>query len=220
MRIALLHPYSWPEVRRGAERYAHDLAWWLATQGHDVDYVTGAAGRAVEIVDGVRFVRLRHRQLRRLAGRGVTPLDSFGVTVLPWLLRHRYDVVHAMVPAAAVAGGIARQRVVFTAIGHPAPLADPGRRKDRALARLAMRSSAVVTVLSQSAADATQRLFGARPLVVPPGVRGDVFTAELQPRSGPPQVLFTADASDPRKRVSVLLAAMPRVLDAVPDARL
>ncbi|HWB68043.1 MAG TPA: glycosyltransferase, partial [Mycobacteriales bacterium] len=47
-----------------------------------------------------------------------------------------------------------------------------------------------------------------------------VFTAELQPRSGPPQVLFTADASDPRKRVSVLLAAMPRVLDAVPDARL
>jgi phosphatidylinositol alpha-mannosyltransferase len=219
MRVALLHPFSWPEVRRGGERYAHDLARWLAQQGHDVDYVTGGTGSSIEIVDGFRRVRLPRRRHPRLEARGVTALDSFGVTVAPWLARHRYDVVHAMVPAAAVMAAVLRQRVVYTAIGHPGPLAEPGRGKDRWLIRRAMRSATVTTVLSASAADATLTLTGTQPLVVPPGVRLDVFTADRRPRQGPPALLFAA-AHDPRKRLDLLLAAMPAVLDELPDARL
>ena len=37
MRVALIHPFSWPDIRRGGERYLHDLAWYLTGQGHEVD---------------------------------------------------------------------------------------------------------------------------------------------------------------------------------------
>src|SRR5580698_4650570 len=100
VRVAIVHPFSWPDVRRGGERYAHDLAWWLASQGHDVDYVTGAGANSIEMVDGARIVRLHHRHGDRLTGLGISKLDSFGVTALPWLRRNRYDVVHSFVPGA------------------------------------------------------------------------------------------------------------------------
>jgi hypothetical protein len=40
VRIALLHPTYWPEVRRGSERLAHDLATALANRGHEVTLLT------------------------------------------------------------------------------------------------------------------------------------------------------------------------------------
>jgi phosphatidylinositol alpha-mannosyltransferase len=230
MRIALLHPFSWPEVRRGAERYAHDLAWWLAGAGHDVDYVTGATPRGGSQVvtlnpraagsGEARLVRVAHRHPRRLDARGVTKLDTFGLAALPWLARHRYDVVHALVPAAAIAARLTRHRVVYTAIGHPIGLAEPGRHKDRWLFRRAVSSAHVTTALSASAADATQDLAGHHLRVLPPGIRLDIFTPSTAPRLGPPRLLFPADASDPRKRLGVLIEAMPAVLGALPETRL
>jgi phosphatidylinositol alpha-mannosyltransferase len=220
MRLALLHPYSWPEIRRGGERYAHDLAWWLARQGHEVDYITAAEAPAVESADGFRMVRLGRRDRPRLERRGFTPLDTFGLTVTPWITRHRYDVVHAMVPAAAIAATTVRQRVVYTAIGNAAPLLQPGRRKDRAIFRAAVRSARVTTALSASAATAAESVTGTRPRVVHPGLRLDVFTPDLRPRTGAPSLLFAAAVNDPRKRLGLLLDAMPAVLDVLPDTRL
>ena len=162
MRIALLHPFSWPEVRRGGERYAHDLSWWLSREGHDVDYVTGGRVPSIQFIDGARLVRLRHPHPARLDARQITRLDSFGLAALPWLISHRYDVVHARVPSAAIAAVAARQRVVYTAIGHPATLVNSNRAKDKWLFRRAVRSAAVATALSASAADAATPLTGVR----------------------------------------------------------
>jgi phosphatidylinositol alpha-mannosyltransferase len=218
VRIAILHPFTWADVRRGAERYAHDLSWWLAAQGHDVDYVAGGPQRSELSQDGVRIVRLHHRHGDRLTGWGWSKPDTFGATVLPWLARNRYDVVHAMVPSAAIAARLARQRTVFTAIGHPVDAAAEGRA--RRLLVLAARAAHVATVLSRSAASGFADITGRTPLVVSPGVRTDVFTAELAARTGAPRLLFAAPAAAPRKRLADLLAAMPAVLDALPDARL
>jgi phosphatidylinositol alpha-mannosyltransferase len=163
---------------------------------------------------------LRHHHRRRLDERGFGPLDTFGLTVVPWLLRHRYDVVHAMVPAAAITAALVRQRVVYTALGHPAPLIQPHRRKDLRLFRRAVRSARVVTALSESAADAARDLTGTRPLAVPPGVRLEAFNPNLRPRRGVPTLLFAAAVNDHRKRLPVVLDAMPAVLDEIPEARL
>ncbi|HVT66006.1 MAG TPA: glycosyltransferase family 4 protein [Mycobacteriales bacterium] len=217
MRIAIVHPFTWVDVRRGGERYAHDLASWLAAQGHEVDYVTGGPAHSVEEVDGARIVRLHHRHGERLTGWGVDKTETFGATALPWLARNRYDVVHAFVPSAAVAGRVARQRTVFTAIGHPLPGAGP---RERRWLRLADRAAQVSTALSRSAADGFKALTGTTPRVVSPGVRLDVFTPDLTARTGPPRLLFAAQAGAPRKRVEDLVAAMPQVLDALPEARL
>ncbi len=218
MRIAIVHPFSWPEVRRGGERYAHDLSAWLADHGHQTDYVTGGPAHRVRMVDGVRMVQLHHRHGERLTGMGVTKLDSFGAAVLPWLARHRYDVVHAFVPTAAIAARLVRHRVVYTAIGHPMEVGRV-RYRDLRVLRAATRAAHVTTALSQSAADAAAELTGRRPMVVTPGLRTDVFTPELSPRTGPPRLLFAAHAGEPRKRLTTLLAAMPAILADLPDAR-
>ena len=206
VRIALVHPYSWPAVRRGGERYVHDLQRWLTGRGHDVTLVTGGGpGREPGQV--------------RLASREPA-LDTFGASVLPHLLRHRYDVVHAMVPSAALAATAALQPAVYTVLGHPSPTNPPRPAWRRQLLVRAVRAVRAPQALSASAADATQALTGRRPGVLSPGV----FTSDFPPRAaappGPPTLLFNGFASDPRKRLSLLLEALPTVLGQHPELRL
>ncbi|HVW81470.1 MAG TPA: glycosyltransferase family 4 protein [Mycobacteriales bacterium] len=216
MRIAVVHAFTWADVRRGGERYAHDLAWWLASQGHEVEYVAAGPAYSVTYDGAVRMVRLHHRHGERLTGWGFAKSETFGVTALPWLLRHRYDVVVAFAPGPVLAARAAGQRVVFSEIGHPTPQS-AGRA---AMRRRAMLSAHVVTALSRSAAEGIAALCGRMPTVVNPGVRTDVFTPNIAPRTGPPRLLFAAHAGSPYKRLGDLLDAMPRVLEALPDARL
>jgi phosphatidylinositol alpha-mannosyltransferase len=216
-RLALVHPFSWPAVRRGGERYLHDLAWYFAGQGVDVDVVVGGRpGR--EPLDGARLVRLRHP--RGLDVRGLTRLDTFGAPALCWLAAHRYDVVHALTPTAAMAAVLTGQRTVYTALGNPTPQTIGRRRFAPALFRTTVRRAAASLALSESAAASIETITGVRPRVVPPGLRTDAFPVRDEPRTGPPRVLFPAFAADRRKGLDVLLAAFGRVLERHPDARL
>jgi phosphatidylinositol alpha-mannosyltransferase len=204
VRIALAHPYSWPQVRRGGERYLADLAAWLEQAGHDVDVVTGD-GRAL---------------WRRAARRGLSPVDTFGLSAWAPLTRRRYDVVHALVPSAALAARLAGRRTVYTHLGLPTAEHFGRRPQDRRLFEAAVRRSTAVTALSQAAADAVRRLVPVQVSVLPPGVRLELFPAELRPRTGPPVLLFPADASDPRKGLGTLLSALDLLLERRPAARL
>lgn len=216
-RVALIHPFSWPNVHRGAERYLHDLAWYLTGRGIEVDIVTGGTPGVVPTQDG----RLVHRRtLRRFAVNGLTITDTFGASVLEWLARNRYDVVHALTPTAALAGVLTRQRTLYTALGHPSAQSLSHRKHDARLFRTAVRRVDTPLAFSESAADAISTLTGVRPRVAPLGVRIDDFPVRDEPRVGAPRVLFPADADDPRKCLDVLLAAFNRVLDKHPDARL
>lgn len=204
MRIALASPYAWPEVRRGGERYLDDLAQWLRADGHDVDVVTGAG----------------HRIHLRTARRGLTPVDTFGLAAWAPLRRRRYDVVHALVPSAALAARLAGRRTVYTVLGLPAAAGFGRRPLDRRLFTGAVRRSHAVTALSRAASEAVAELTGRRPDVLPPGLRTERFPVDTRPRTGPPRLLFPADASDPRKGLADALAALDLLLDVRPDARL
>jgi phosphatidyl-myo-inositol alpha-mannosyltransferase len=221
-RVALLHPFCWPDVRRGGERYLHDLGWYLSTQGVDVDIVVGGVGRVrgrrFERRDGVRVVRLRHPQ--RLDVRGLTRTDTFGAPAAAWLARHRYEVVHALTPTAALASAATGHRTVYTALGHPTRTSLGRRRWDLAFFTAAVTHASAAAALSTSAATSIAESTGVRPDVLPPGVRVDAFPANPAPRTGPPRVLFAADATDRRKGLDLLLRAFADVLAHRPDARL
>ncbi|TML05366.1 MAG: glycosyltransferase family 4 protein, partial [Actinobacteria bacterium] len=45
MRIALLHPCYWPEVRRGTERVIRELADGLVARGHEPLLITSHPGQ-------------------------------------------------------------------------------------------------------------------------------------------------------------------------------
>ena len=216
MRVALVHPYSWPAVRRGGERYLADVAWWLSSRGYDVDVLTSSDDAAV---GGARVLQFPVRIPERLARQGVTPLDTFGAAVLRHLAGTPYDVVHSLVPSGAVAAAACLRPSVYTVLGHPSSTNPPSRRWSRALLLAGLRSARVTAALSASAAAGVESLTGRRPLVLPPGVRGEEFPV----RTGPPPrdvLLFNGFAADPRKRLHVLLAALPTVLEERPGTRL
>ena len=223
MRVALAHPFVWPEVRRGAERYVDDLAWYLRTRGHSVDLVSGTdGGSSTEIRDsGVVVHRRHHVGMVKLGRLGIDRVQAFALTALPALRSGRYDVVHAMVPAAAVAAAATRTPTVFTFIGHPTQeQLDTLVRTDRMLFRAANRLAQVTTALSVASVTSVEGLFGRRPEVLAPGVRLDRFPPRTEPATGPPRLLFSAAPGDRRKHLDLVLRALPSVLDRHPDARL
>ena len=120
MRVALVHPFVWPEVRRGGERYVEDLAVYLADHGVTVDIVTGSwQGASVEHRDDDVIIRRRRHVLGvRLRRFGVTAVETFAVPAWLALVQHRYDVVHAMTPTAAIAARLARLPTVYTILGE------------------------------------------------------------------------------------------------------
>jgi phosphatidylinositol alpha-mannosyltransferase len=222
LRVALVHPFSWPEVRRGAERYLHDLGWYLSGAGHDVHVITGTDGHtSVTDEAGVTIHRLRHRT--RIPGlkHPLRPADTFGVVAMKALAAKRYDAVHALTPTAAIGARLTGHHVVYTVLGHPTveQFKQRGGLSLQYFVR-AVRAATTVTALSQSAAHATSHLTGRLPEVLAPGVRLDQFQPDLRPRVGPPRILFPADAADARKGVDVTLAAVARLIDRRPNARL
>ena len=73
LQIVLSHTYCWPEVRRGGERYLHEVGAALARAGHSVRILsTGrAAGRTS--VEGVPVTRPAHPFAGTPAVRHRTP---------------------------------------------------------------------------------------------------------------------------------------------------
>ena len=91
MRIALTHPYCWPEVRRGAERFLPGLGASLARRGHEVVHFSSAWEPSEEMVDGVATVKLPRRVEERYAHE-----NDFGRRVFRHLVGGRFDAVHSL----------------------------------------------------------------------------------------------------------------------------
>ena len=220
LHLCLLSPFSWPEVTRGGELYLHDLAWYLAGRGHRVDVLSGT-DRATyrEVFEGASYTRLHHRLPGRLAARGTTKFDTFGAVAWPSLMRHRFDVVHSLSATGALAARLAGQRTIYTPLGFPTEDQFGRRPLDRQMFATGVRAAHVTTALSRGSASQIRALLGREAEVLSPGLRTERFPPNLQPRTGPPLVLFSAFAADRRKGVEYLLRAAPAVLDRYPDAR-
>ena len=222
LHVALVHPFSWPEVRRGGERYLADLMWYLDRAGHRVEIITGTGERPGRSAAGSTMTRkLRHLPPGPLARRGYGEAETFGARALPTLLRNRrYDLVHAFTPTAAIAARLAGHRTLYTVLGHPSrELIEALPRESRLLGR-AVRMASMAAALSSASARATEEAFGRPTEVLPPGVIIDRFPLRAEPRTGPPRILFPAFATNPEKGLGTLVEAFDALLDRVPDARL
>lgn len=220
MRVALVHPYPWPEVRRGAERYLDDLAWYLAGRGHQVTVVTGTHERPCVQTrsEGLSVHYRSHVRFRGAERLRLTEVETFGLAALPVLLRRRADVVHAFTPSGALAGRGAGRPTVYTVLGHPEAGQLPADPLPRRLFLRAVRAATVTACLSRASAAALADATGQPSVVLPPGVRTAAFAPELEARRGAARLLFAASLADPRKRVDIALDALDAVLDREPSS--
>lgn len=222
MRIAVVHPYPWPEVRRGAERYLDDLTRYLTGAGHQVTVVTGTheGSRRQRRDDGATVVLRRHVPVGPAARLGIGEVESFGMRALVPLLAGRFDVVHALTPSAAIAARVAGRPTLYTVLGHPDRSELPTAAAARWLFTRAVHGATRTAVLSWASAAALRGWAAVDPVVLPPGIRLERFPVEDRPRRGPPRILFSASLADPRKRSDLAVDTLAEVLRRHPDARL
>ena len=224
LRVALLSPAFWPEVRRGGERVVAELAEGLLLSGHSVRVLTSHPGRPLTRTErGVPVVRNWRPPDRWLRAR---QLEDY-LTHVPftyWSLRAGDDdLAHAVFATDALAAARWSRRTgrpsIFTFTGIPdrAGLLDRRRRLEIALRAVAGCSAFVV--LSRAAARAAERWLGAEARVIPPGVDLEAF-APGDGRGEAPTIFCPAAIDDPRKGLASLLAAFQSVRREHPDARL
>jgi glycosyltransferase involved in cell wall biosynthesis len=223
MRIALMHPTYWPEVRRGSERLVHDAAVALHRRGHQVSIVTTHPGPTEEsLEDGVHVLRAR-----RPPGLPRTGDQELFVETAPGsglrLIRGEYDLAHAFFPvdawAAVKARGAGGPPVAFSFHGIPVREYLVNRRRRLDLISAAARDADAVSVLSAAAALPYRRYLLREPQVVPGGVFCADYSVDV-PRAERPTLICAASLGDPRKGGRLLLEAFTLARERVPEARL
>ena len=225
MKVAICQPVFWPEVRRGAERLAWELARGLGERGHGARIVTAHAKRPARTSEGgVEVVRgWRPPFDARLERRAFEPfLPAVPATYLA-LRRGADDVAQALQPVAAVAAArwsrATGRPAVFAYMGIPHRAAIANRRLRLAAIAGATRECAATTALSEYARDAFHHWLGIEARVIHPPVDTDTFTPGPA-RSEQPTVVFAGDRAEPRKRFALAVAAWQLVRREYPGARL
>ena len=224
MRVALLHPSYWPEIRRGGERLVHDVARGMASRGHDVTLLTSHRARpTITTEEGVRVVRSYRPPTKPLHSRGFEYHLTNVPTAFARTLAGRYDVAHAFFLAdawaAVQAHAVGGPPVLYSFIGIPTPDWPGSARLRSPMARRAVKGAAAVTVLSEAAAAQFRRVLRRDPVVVPGSVNAADFDLEEVPAEAP-TLVCAASLSDPRKQGPLLLRAFEALRRTRPDARL
>lgn len=219
LRVALTHAFCWPEVRRGGERFLHELAGALARRGNEVTIVAGARKASVAREDGVRVVRIP----RGDPGSVFSAERWFGRLVIPLLAVGRFDVVHSLGARDAAGSLIAgrshrKRRTVYTNLGLPLRESWE-RRPDGAAHQRVVDEIDVYGCLSEYARSRLRAEFGRDGALTPGGVRLDRFRPTVK-RTTEPTLLYSGAIDEPRKNVASLLEAVAILSRSEPRVRL
>jgi len=210
LRIVLTHVYAWPEVRRGGERYLHEVAAGLAAAGHRVGILSTSEKPSRGRVQGVDVTYLRRRSaLRRRYGDQADEV-CFAADAFARLAARRFDVWHALgtadAAASSLAGRIRPGRSVFTDLGITAR-SWRRHRPDNRFYEFVVRHVDDYICLSEAARASVRADYGRDSHVLGGGVDMKAF-APVGARHGTPVLLFPSDVAEPRKNFPLLLEAL------------
>jgi phosphatidylinositol alpha-mannosyltransferase len=222
MRIGLACPYTW-DVPGGVQVHVRDLAQTLIAFGHEVSVITPvdeedalpsyavSAGKAMSVPYNGSVTRI-------LMG----PVSA--ARVRRWVREGDFDVVHAHEPTAPSVSLLAcmmaqgplvatyhtnnpRSRILTALQGALQP------SLEKVWANIAVSEAARRTIVEHLGVDA---------VLVPNGVNVGAF-ADAGPLpelvSPRPTIAFVGRIDEPRKGLAVLLEALPKVAEVIPDVR-
>jgi phosphatidyl-myo-inositol alpha-mannosyltransferase len=226
VKIALLWPDYWPYIRRGTERMVYDIARHLVERGDTVHVLASKPGRgSVSVSERLTIHRLAQRDHPLLRyyttrlGRLVFRFDTHGFSVIPHLLRERYDLIHAFSylygPALHLARAVRGTPTVYHVVMIPPYWP---RALDRRLVELCLALGGPTRVFSRFCGRYVEEHFGVECEVVPPTVDAETFRPVGQKDPSHPKILYTADLVQVPKGPHVLALAFNKIHRACPEA--
>lgn len=215
LRVVLSHVYAWPEVRRGAERYVHELAASLARAGHAVNIIATAPTRhrGEELGVPVRYLK-RTQRLARWYGP-LADQVAFGAQALAVVAASRCDIWHA-VSTADGAGAAYLSRVrpglrsIYTEAGLPARWYR-STRPDHWIFESVVKHIDEFMCLTPAASQMLREDYGRESYPVGGGVDLNRFAGSA-PKHPKPALLFPGSLSEKRKNVGLFLEACDLLL--------
>lgn len=248
MRIAITHPYYWPYVRRGSERYAHDLSQYLADAGHEVDLITSKPGFLPATardgkVEVIYYPQLTHHfwgdalmtlakttraiQRRRLGTLSfkrpeIDEKVTFAYGVFLSTLAKRYDLVYCVFFADCLGVRLhqALSKRPYVLFFAGIPIAEWFTPLNLRLLRLGLHSASRAVVASRIAGRYMETDFGVKPEVMPPGIRMADFAVGPRRDIKNPVVLCVSSPEVPEKNVPLLVRAFDILKRQIPGAKL
>ncbi|MGI8728230.1 MAG: glycosyltransferase, partial [Solirubrobacterales bacterium] len=221
-RIALLHPRYWPEVRRGSERFIHDLGSRLPRRGFEPTLITSHRERRSRTTEaGMTVVRRRRPPEWPLHRLGIWEHALHLPASYRSLRAGEFGLAHALYPTDALAANRWSR-----CSGRPSVLSVMGVPNREVIERSAWRASMWrritagadrVIFLSRYAAEASAWLTSGE--VIEPGVDLELFRLGSE-RSARPRLFAPAAGEDPRKRVALLVEAVAVIRHRYPDLEL
>jgi phosphatidylinositol alpha-mannosyltransferase len=211
-------------MRRGTERFVHDLAAGLLARGHAPRLITSAPGKpARSIEEGLPIVRVPRGPEGRLVRRGFEDYLTHIPFAYAVLRAGDAQLAHAFAPPDAVAAARWSERTgrpaLFSYTGVPDHEGLLHRRRRLDLTLSALRGCRATVALSQYAGREFQRWLGYEARVIYPGADLNRFAIGTD-RTPEPTVVCSATLTEERKRVPLLVAAHHIVRRTHSEARL
>ncbi len=223
MRIVLTHPFCWPYVRRGAERFLAELGRYLSSRGHDVVLLSTKPGkRTVEKDESGTRILYPQFWCPALSKLRLMPMDSFLLSSL-WGLAHLdADAVHSLFHLDAWASSLvakSRRRLrIYHLTGPPVPGNFRRIPPDRWFVKEALRQADIRLVNSEFNAELLLHYYGLDAKVLQVPVDLESFTLGAGPEDGRPTILSVGAFDDPRKGLKILVKAFQYLKERIPDA--
>lgn len=223
MRIGIVCPYAW-DVPGGVSAHVHDLANALIKKGHYVSVIAPA-----ESDEDLPFFVESTGKPRAVRYNGSVARLSFGPIVArrvsKWIEQGEFDVLHVHEPLAPSVSVLA----CWAAKGPIVATWHSSMDRSRVIMSLAKLAQTVMEKVSARIAvspAAKQTMFdhlGGDAVVIPNGVDVSGFagaTGLPEWNSDSPTLVFLGRVDEPRKGLSVLLAAFPKIRKEFPDLKL
>ena len=223
MKIVLTHPYCWPYVRRGSERFLAELARDFTSRGHEVVTISSRPGAfASESTEHGPRILLPQRWNPLMAKVRIQPTHMFAPGCLRRLLRIDADVIFCLHYIDSWAANIAKRlrgfKTVYYVTGPPVPGNLSRIPPDRGMMRAAICKSDRVITLGNHVASLVRTHYGVDPDIIPVPVDVKTFTEKTAVPEGRPILLGIASFDELRKGIRVLVNTFVKIKATVPDA--